>query len=615
MKSFSSFLKLDEQVLSVLNEAGITRDEDYPEGTQVVTKSGKVKSLQTKLDDLDAKIKIDADKILTKQAGPFKNVPEVQLGSGNDFAYLQAGKKVFKVVGSAGSISAYFNHYKKQDGINWNTPTMETAACIGLFLDGEKMYADLGTKGVEPTKKTINAWKKKIVSVLSKTQDWDNRGVEVILSQMDTLNKGDFLTLAALASGMTTFKNAVVSYSSPKIIHNKIIDYYNAENDNSNVKTDGSKQNTADCIVSNSSIKDTLKAIRTGKPKFDKSTGEITIGDVKYFQVSLKKKKGGAQLGKITSAILARYDVSADTLFNVVMGEQVELNEGIFGFLKKVGGKVLDLFQKVYKMLVNAWSKLRNALTSESSYKKQAEKDHKVFEKITGINLQECFKYDQGMMLNEEILTEKKRASITDKLKNLNRNDIKELFNLLEKRLKKTKAIFGKADSLYFKRPSAISKPPKTADNLFKLFANYVSLQIYNDIVGNGEYTNKKMKQEIISLQKEMYFGKTMLPIYKVYGAKKPGDTATWGYLKSGGEFMDEKSKKLKGKNVALVGFRANEQGSYYTITSSFILGIDDEGNVKYNELRTGTNNLGSFSFVFEGTGEHDEEKFNKTYT
>jgi hypothetical protein len=614
MKTFKKYLTLSEDISSGLMEAGITRDIDYPEGTQVVVKSGKVKTLQTKLDKVNSKIQITAEKILTKQSGPFENVPTVELGAGKDFVYLQAGKKVFKVTGSAGGISGYFNHYKMQDGINWNTPTMETAACIGLYLDGELMLADIGTKGVTPTKKNIDKWKKKIKSVLGNGQDWDNRGIESIQPHLDSISVMDMNVLACLASGMTTFKNGVVSFGSINLIHNKIVDYYNAEIDNSKIEKQGSKANTADCIVSNSSLQDTLKAVETGKPKFDKKTGMITIGKVKYFQVSLKKKKGGAQLGKITSAILTRYDISADTLFNTVMGEEIELTEGLLDFIKKAGAKVLDLAQRVLGYLRDAWSKLRKALTSESSYKNQSNKDHKIFEKITGVNLYECFEYEHGLMLNEEVVTEAKKLKISDKLRGLNQSDKKKLRDLILTRLGTTQKIFDNTDSLAFKHTKAITKPPKTADDLFKLFANYVSIQVYNDLIGNGEYTNNRMKKEIISLQKEMYFGKTMLPVWKVYGAKKVGDTSTYSFLHSGQEFIDAKTEKLKGKKIRLVGFRANSQGMYYTITSSFILGIDDDGNPKYNEVRTGTNSLGSFSFVFEGANEHDEVKFNKTY-
>ena len=41
-----------------------------------------------------------------------------------------------------------------------------------------------------------------------------------------------------------------------------------------------------------------------------------------------------------------------------------------------------------------------------------------------------------------------------------------------------------------------------------------------------------------------MYFGKTDLPVYKVFGAKGESDT-TWEYLKSASEFKQEKLDKI----------------------------------------------------------------------
>ena len=78
-----------------------------------------------------------------------------------------------------------------QDGINWNTPSLETGACIGLYLDGEAMLADIGTKGVQPTKKNIDKWKKKIKSVLGNGQDWDKRGVASIEQWVDSISVMD----------------------------------------------------------------------------------------------------------------------------------------------------------------------------------------------------------------------------------------------------------------------------------------------------------------------------------------------------------------------------------------------------------------------------------------
>ena len=47
---------------------------------------------------------------------------------------------------------------------------------------------------------------------------------------------------------------------------------------------------------------------------------------------------------------------------------------------------------------------------------------------------------------------------------------------------------------------------------------------------------------------------------------------------------------------------------------SSFILGTDDDGAPNYNIIRTGTNQAGKYSFIVEGTQEHDFKSFHKWY-
>ena len=57
-----------------------------------------------------------------------------------------------------------------------------------------------------------------------------------------------------------------------------------------------------------------------------------------------------------------------------------------------------------------------------------------------------------------------------------------------------------------------------TPDSIFKLFSNYTALTSFNEVISSNGGDMTKLKDEIIDLQKEMFFGKTMLPVYKVYG-------------------------------------------------------------------------------------------------
>ena len=55
----------------------------------------------------------------------------------------------------------------------------------------------------------------------------------------------------------------------------------------------------------------------------------------------------------------------------------------------------------------------------------------------------------------------------------------------------------------------------------------------------------KLVAKELVELQKEMFFGATDLPVWKVYGAKSPGDTSTFDYLGSGKQFVKDKLNSI----------------------------------------------------------------------
>ena len=153
--------------------------------------------------------------------------------------------------------------------------------------------------------------------------------------------------------------------------------------------------------------------------------------------------------------------------------------------------------------------------------------------------------------------------------------------------------------------------PPKICDDIIKY-----GLSQSESMARTGDYNDKELVKEIIDLQREMYFGRTELPLWKVYGASSIDDTSTYSYLSTGKEFVNKKIKRLSGKEIILCGFRANLNASkvYFTMQCSFILGINDDGTPNYNLLRTGTNTAGKYSFVVEGTKEHDYEYFTKAY-
>ena len=124
----------------------------------------------------------------------------------------------------------------------------------------------------------------------------------------------------------------------------------------------------------------------------------------------------------------------------------------------------------------------------------------------------------------------------------------------------------------------------------------------------------EKLKDEMIAMQKEMLFGKTTLPVWKVYGIGGGGDP--WEELGGAKEFEEGKQTAFAGLIGAIVGFHANSQGGdYYALESSFLFNVDPEGLPTYTLNRMGTNQGGSsFSFVFEWSTTISNKKFIEKY-
>ena len=154
-------------------------------------------------------------------------------------------------------------------------------------------------------------------------------------------------------------------------------------------------------------------------------------------------------------------------------------------------------------------------------------------------------------------------------------------------------------------------------DDKCKLFVNYQSTQTLLAMMNQKALSSpQNLAGEIIELLKEMYFGKTDLPVYKVFGAKGPSDT-TWEYLKSASEFKQEKLDKILEKKPQMIGVKidAKRTKKYYSMTSHFIMDVDtDTGQLEYTQNRMGTNHQNSIQYAFEGYKIINAEAFNRFY-
>ena len=149
------------------------------------------------------------------------------------------------------------------------------------------------------------------------------------------------------------------------------------------------------------------------------------------------------------------------------------------------------------------------------------------------------------------------------------------------------------------------------ANYIIKLMINFTAYEHLTKMLASskGEIKNvTTVLEEFVELEKEMYFGKTDLPMFKVYGAGIEG--TAWEYLKSGKEFREDKLKAMNmtdavkdGKFVPGVIVESSVQsGKGHTSVKMWILHSITEKGTKYTQvdLRSGRND--TFSFSVSGT-------------
>lgn len=584
----------------------------YGVGTQCVSKTNQLEKL-SKLMDMN----ISPTTIFTK-VGATPDAKEIWVGSGEgDEAYLEVKGKVFRILGAASTIKSYFNGYKDTPGISWKADSIETAQCLGLYIDAEGMLEKIGKAGGEPSKSVIDSIKSNITTALGNGQDWDGGGVGKLMEKLPgkDLSLGDITQLLGLAAGMQQFWNSVGKsrIGNANIIHGKINKYYSAEEGNPNVEIQGSKDNTADMIITNTTADELISQMGGGVVEYDKkSTCTIKGTKTKFLQVSLKKARGGAQLGKITGMLQKKYDLPKYEVMLSTLLEQQNLDE-IFGIdmssVKSFFGNIWKQFKKLVGK-IKAWGgKLVGSL--QKSFNKQVRRDlndlQKQFDKMPGpkVNLKEAFKFDDHGMICEGLNQE------------LQKLDVPKL-NIVRKGIKERLDQFAKVASnpeFTFKKSGDLKGGNLDVGDRYKLFSNYTGAYVFNEVISANKGDMSKLKNEMITMQKEMLFGKTTLPVWKVYGIGGGGNP--WEELGGAKEFEEGKKSSFAGLIGAVVGFHASPVKSlYYNLESSFLFGVSEQdGTAIYTLNRMGTNQGGStFSFVFEGSTTISSDDFLKKY-
>jgi len=522
---------------------------------------------------------------------------EVNIGNGKTvFVKADDTNKIYKITASDNVFKSLFGKMRKGksvNDINWDTETLETAACMGLYVNGFSILKDLNSaKTQDELPAIINSVKQRFIKALGMSGEYAKPNN--ILSKIDTMPLGDYFLTAQLMAGMTKFTEDL-KFKGAHLIHKNIKGYYNATERSDLV--DGVKDNTADCIVSSVPGNELISKLGEGLPvEFDsKGVCKITGTNIKFLQVSLKKGKEEAQLGKIYGFLKDKYGLlSTEDVYNLSITEGLSdfFKRGI-DFIKNVGTKFMEKLSQVGKLLSGFGKKISSAL------QKSPTKEVSILEK----QLQRA-----GMKGNiKEGLLGEAKVSMWDSLGEISKNQ--KLLDVVTKntndKLLELKKSAAKNPAFYYDGYKKLKiKAPIQQDDVAKLLTNFQSAIVLKNMLGDLESDSKALYSKMIELEKEMIYGKSTLPLYKVYGVKKDGSGTAYEQYPGAQKYVEEKlTKDLS--DVVVFYLYTGQLKNYFSMRGYGLSGISEKtGDLKYSQFRMGTNSTGRYSYNFEGVSE-----------
>tara|TARA_B110000483_G_scaffold133137_2_gene159311 strand:- start:87 stop:1904 length:1818 start_codon:yes stop_codon:yes gene_type:complete len=599
MLSFKDYKEISDIIIEATVSAG-----KYGPGSLFTLKTDKISAFENKVGD---KLKLPSSPVFSK-LDPAK-IPSDALIFGDNTQQLRAAFEILdapdgKSVGSFAwhekAVDNYFNGLKLGSDINWgkDTPTLETVQALGVYY--KNIEADAGDR-----QKVID----NIKSILGNGQDWDSKGKANLISKFDTMTSKNFAEMIGLIAGMVDFM-PIVKFKA-NIIHGRINDYYAAEEQNDNVEITGVKANTADMIISSADASKTIEAMKTDTFTFDKK-GVITgkNSKINLIQVSLKKSADKAQLGKVTAYIIQKYGLpSYDDYFTDIVSESFQMNEGVFDIFKTAAEKIKGLYLKVAKSIQNF------ALKITSRFKKAAKSEKKTvfakYQKLFGLDKADMLMMEQYIEGDKFLIEKKAVGNLNSKLEKISISNANKLVTEVQKKRNGIVKLYDTKDYLIHKTGTEITNfrtsKEINIDIVAKLLSNSYSLSSVESIIGTTN--SDEILSSVIDMHKEVYFGKTSLPMYKVYGKSKG---KSYEYLGSASDYVEKKKAKLKEVQFPISGIRLNTQDKKYLNIDLYVVSDIEDNQIYYTAFRTGTNASGRFSFNFEGTKKIPYEKFIK---
>jgi|2_EtaG_2_1085320.scaffolds.fasta_scaffold09194_2 hypothetical protein len=570
------------------------------------------------------------------------SVNYVLVGKGGTQVTLKGDDGVTYVIDAAKSNWSKFSKAKPVNAINWMDASLETAQGLGLYLKKDYATPMLTAMKSENETKIAKLQLELINDVRSSLGkgNFASKGVSAIKSKLETASIDSWYRLAILAAGMIDFKHKDLGTT---IVHAKIEDYYKALRANTTVDTSGVKKNTGDMVLTNASSDDALIS-EIGDPispdvyrhiSYNKSSGVCYIHEgpnedtkktgTEFIQMSMKAKSGGAQLGKISGLIRKYFHMKQNTEYIIDFIGEGFLSKA-FDKVKQVGkaviSKITDIASKVFNIgnkFLNKWEGKKGKKSTINNFFKKNKKFKGAVKKAVKEGIV------KGEYQGDNLLLEKTagKLSFDDKLIVLGNDQ-----TALDDAITLTQ---GMVDSLVkTSAPAAIAVAKETdlaknvsmdLESIYKLMSNYVTADLLISMVKDGKKKAKDVQallNDFAILEKEMIFGRSSLPIWKVYGRDEKNTSATHIYYGGSTEFIKQKTisaGNVKNKIILGTGITKGGSKNFYTFTIWFIEGIGADGS-EYTEFRVGTNKGDAgFSWVFEGTKSHVKETYVKSKT
>ena len=519
---------------------------------------------------------------------------------------------------------------KVGDDLVWgkNTPALETAQCLGVYLDVDSALTDFQADSAKGREK----WTPKIESILSNGQDWNSGGASTLKGKLSKMPDSNYLEMLFLAKGVKQFVDQYGSNlgSSLYIIHGKIDKYYAAET--ANFK---SKANTADFVLANASADDVIDAVYNQVVKGKDAPLDYCYTDdgekIKWYQISLKMAHG--QLGKVTKSMKDRYNLpdSADLYYSLVNDYLVdhgyELNEGVLSWAMDKVSQGLAAMKAIsvewYEKIAGWVNKLKawaQGLSLSFKSKMPSGKPNAYQISLIRKVLVEDGRLKHGQLLNEARVDDK---SINEYLKTTNQAGAQKIVEETNKGIADIQGTFYNKDLMAFSGEGYVNKSNYTQKagknswsygEIIKIFANATAVDAYNKMITDKSSDLTKVIEEQVDLAREIYFGKTQLPLFKVYGwsESRPNTVERLGTAQ---DWTQGKLSSLTGDTLGswpVIGFNSTlHKGMYYNISGGLISGTNSDGSEpSYILLAMRTNRADAFSFVAEGSGKLSLSQF-----